>query len=508
MRISLIFIILLSLILTACAGSSQPPTPTIVLLDRSGLVAVEQGTDEAAPTATPLPLPSPTPTPTVLVATAPQTTEPAAVNPTPTAESQPQVEVVSAALNIRQGPGMAFAVLDTAQRGDVFDVVGVDRFGDWLQVALENNRQGWISAQATYSRLLGGSLDAVPIVPVDPLPQRPADDPDLEPVGSTEQGTEGGRLIFNTGSGGDLYVINLDGTGLRKLAGGVIDPVVSPDGRQVAFTRWDSAEFGAVYALDIADGRERVIVGDIRQPKSPTWSPDGEQILISFQHSGLRDPKRECRTYKIGEKVFIPENAVIEWVRQTPKNGEIKFCFTRNEDLQWYLRRVDVTSGEFEDLPSDEYAYNPTWDPQEPWRVIYDGNEGLMQFDVSTDQQWPVTKDVRDTGPVFSPDGQRLAVTYKQHDHWEVYTLDASGGDRARLTKPPILADPQYNSAAPAWSPDGEQIAFLTDRTGVWEIWVMNADGSNQRPLFAPEVQAQFDLTYAGVNERLLNWID
>ena len=100
------------------------------------------------------------------------------------------------------------------------------------------------------------------------------------------------------------------------------------------------------------------------------------------------------------------------------------------------------------------------------------------------------------------------ASSSKQHDHWEVYTYNLETGQRLRLTKPPILADPQYNSASPAWSPDGSQIAFVTDRTGRWEIWVMDVDGSNQHPLFPPEVQAQFELQYHGVNERMLNWIE
>ncbi|MDH3676003.1 MAG: hypothetical protein OES12_10960, partial [Anaerolineae bacterium] len=101
-----------------------------------------------------------------------------------------------------------------------------------------------------------------------------------------------------------------------------------------------------------------------------------------------------------------------------------------------------------------------------------------------------------------------LALTYKQHDHWEVYTLELETGARRRLTKPPILADPQYNSAAPAWAPDGAHLAFLTDRTGSWEIWVMEADGSGQRPLLLADIQAVLSIDYQGVNERMLNWIE
>ena len=131
-----------------------------------------------------------------------------------------------------------------------------------------------------------------------------------------------------------------------------------------------------------------------------------------------------------------------------------------------------------------------------------------MQLDLTTGELKSLTSDESDSGPVFSPDGQTLALTYQQHDHWEVYTYDLASGSRQRLTKPSILADPQYSSAAPAWSPDGSQIAFVTDRTGQWEIWAMNADGSNPHALFSAEVQAQLGLDYQGMNEEMLNWID
>jgi hypothetical protein len=202
----------------------------------------------------------------------------------------------------------------------------------------------------------------------------------------------------------------------------------------------------------------------------------------------------------------LPNVSEITDVRRN-SDGSIKICFIRQEDLQWGLRQINLTSGKSEDLPADLYSFNPTWDPQDPSRVIYDGLRGLMQLNITTGDLRPFTEDVRDTAPIFSPDGQKLALTYKQHDHWEVYTYDVATGSRQRLTKPPLLADPQYSSAAPAWSPDGSQIAFITNRSGQWEIWVMNADGSNPHVLFSPEVQAQLGLDYQGVNERLLNWV-
>ena len=46
-----------------------------------------------------------------------------------------------------------------------------------------------------------------------------------------------GKLVFQTSMGGDIYTINVDGTGLQRMTDGM-DPTWSPDGSQIAFNRW------------------------------------------------------------------------------------------------------------------------------------------------------------------------------------------------------------------------------------------------------------------------------
>lgn len=511
LRFCLVCICLTLLLTTACTTGQAEPTATIVRLDPSALQPTPAWpTVEIPPTPTRLPLPSPTPSPTPLnlaslLATPTPWPDPLVATPTITPvitattalTSAVMVEVVSVGLNIRQGPGVAYEVLRAAKQGDRFPITGMTAAKNWLQIRLPDGRSGWVSAQSSYARILG-SLDNVQTLNVE---SSAVESSIVQPAPQS-----GGHLVFATRSGGDLYVINLDGTDLRKLASSVVDPVVSPDGAQVAYSRWDGSKFGAVYILNLADGQERVAASDIRQPKSPTWSQDGRELIVSFQHGGTVDPQPECRKFDRDDGFQLPNISEIT-SQHRYADGSIKICFIRIEDLQWGLRRIGLSTGAFADLPADLYSFNPTWDPQNPARLIYDGERGLMQLDLLSGDLKPFTTDVRDTAPIFSPDGTRLALTYKQHDHWEVYTYNLASGSRQRLTQPPLLADPQYNSAAPAWSPDGSQIAFITDRTGRWEIWVMNSDGSNPHPLFGPEIQAQLDLEYRGVNERLLNWV-
>jgi Tol biopolymer transport system component len=177
---------------------------------------------------------------------------------------------------------------------------------------------------------------------------------------------------------------------------------------------------------------------------------------------------------------------------------------------------VDVATGQFKDLPHDLFSYTPAWDPINDWRLVYHGELGLVNLDLNRGTTWALTHDPDDRDPIFSPDGSRIAVAYKQHDHWDIHVMNADGSGSVRLTETPlrVIAEQEingqephsWNNVAPVWSPDGAQIAFLTDRNGQWEIWVMNADGSHQRPLFPPGTLNNLDLQYYSVGERVLSW--
>jgi TolB protein len=117
-----------------------------------------------------------------------------------------------------------------------------------------------------------------------------------------------------------------------------------------------------------------------------------------------------------------------------------------------------------------------------------------------------ITDDSRDTSPAWSPDGQQVAFVRRQHDHWEIYAVNADGSNLRRLTSTPARPNGEVaSSASPAWSPDGQYIAFLTDRTGQWEMWQMRANGSAQNPMFATALDG-LKLDYASLGERAISW--
>jgi len=96
----------------------------------------------------------------------------------------------------------------------------------------------------------------------------------------------GGRFVFTSlvGYVPKLYVMNASGGNVRDLTPGrffALEPRWSPDGRQIAFTRWGNT-FGTeeIYVVN-AKSRKRVRLTQNRvADRNPAWSPDGRKIAF------------------------------------------------------------------------------------------------------------------------------------------------------------------------------------------------------------------------------------
>ncbi len=416
-------------------------------------------------TATVLVTVTPTATPTTTAAIT-LTITPIVEQPaTPPTTLRLTARITADVLNVRAGPGTNYAILSKLRNGDEVPVIGRNEDGSWLQIIYDETTEarGWIYAQ--YAEVNGD------------VRQMPVATPTAQPEAARPRHPRfTGKLAILTRSGGELYLVNADGSGLRLVTTGVLDPDLSPDGKRLAYTRWPGGPVPeGIYVRDLADDNEWRVWGT-HLPRTPDWSPDGRYLVFSFQKGG-REGYAEFR--------FGP------------------FSFMLPPDPNWHLGHVDSWTGEYRDVPSLLHSQNPSWAP-DGRRIVYRGDRGLEITTLAGPSQ-ALTKDLHHENPVWSPAGGLIAFEYKAQDHTDIFVMNEDGTGIRALTAPDPLAERPANNVAPTWSPDGQWIAFLTDRNGSWEVWVMRADGSEQQPLF-PNGLPGVTIQHQNVGERLLSW--
>ena len=297
------------------------------------------------------------------------------------------------------------------------------------------------------------------------------------------QGTLQGKLIFQTSSGGNIYTVKGDGTNLKRIMSGVLDPAWSPDGTKITYARWTGQ---SEICVANSDGSAETCLADANQPLSPQWSPDGTRIVFTRQTGGGTEETNTC----FGS-----------------------FCFGQSPDTRWKLGMITFKINDqgnlyndFSDPPCTNHCFSPTWSSDSRYLAYADGQYGVMRTDTMSNTLWIMyNQNPKVQSPAWSPDGSKIAFQVNQHDHWEIYVMNADATNAKAVTQPDPLSFQPVNNVAPVWSPDSKQILFVSDRNGKWEFFVVNPDGSSIRQVLK-NVTDVTGLYYNFSNERMASW--
>jgi hypothetical protein len=129
----------------AAAEATTEITPTEEEAEATPTREPAQPTNTVPPTATS------TPTPTATASRTPTNTPTTTLTPSATATFEPALEVRGVidsdqAVNVREGPGRTFAPISSLTPGTIVQIIGRNGDGEWLQIRLEDGREGWVSA--------------------------------------------------------------------------------------------------------------------------------------------------------------------------------------------------------------------------------------------------------------------------------------------------------------------------------------------------------------------------
>jgi Tol biopolymer transport system component len=137
---------------------------------------------------------------------------------------------------------------------------------------------------------------------------------------------DGTVLVFEADRGNPskqgIYVARAsDGSGLRRIttlpAGFSQDraPRISPDGKQVLFTRKESDSLSALYVVNLDGSDLRRITSSELQPGDGTWSPDGTKIAFEAElvYDGRAGPWIVGSDGQGAKSLTGPQDTTGEW---------------------------------------------------------------------------------------------------------------------------------------------------------------------------------------------------
>lgn len=294
-----------------------------------------------------------------------------------------------------------------------------------------------------------------------------------------------GQIAFVRGRG--IFVVNGDGTGLRRLTNpkrNIWDDAVAwaPDRSRLAFVRTDGETCGlpCIATSTIRpDGTGLEAVSDVSG--EPRWSPDGSRfasteffgenqrgyptmafdvVAVTTGKTAVLAPRRHGRTsllrlgYRVGGYAWSRDGAWLCFGRTV--GSQARLGLIRPDGTG--VRLLPTTGLSDCDWAADGAHLAATGNGRLYWVAIADGTATPL-----TDKAWSLAT------PHVSPDGTTIAYV-RGGDLWTVAT-DGSG---ARLVAAGV--------SDVCWAPDGTALAFITPasrrETRAPGLWMTRLDGS------------------------------
>lgn len=280
-----------------------------------------------------------------------------------------------------------------------------------------------------------------------------------------------------------IDLMNVDGSDRHHLISGRFTPLYmtsSPDGQYFIYVSPVNGQQN-IFMVRVDTGEITQLTNNTNmQIESPSWSPDGEQIVFDGEpvqngtlvRSGLseiytvnRDGTNQYRLTQNNADEFEPK-----W---SPDGQQIAFISDRDGHDEIYVMkpdRSDQRSLTFNDIDNQL----TDWPPDSHFLLFIryiTGKSTIYTLNTATGEQNNLTKNnANNYFPVWSPDGQKIAFVSDQTSDIEIYVMNPDGSSQYQLMNSPV------STYSPQWSPDSQSIAFISANDN--ELYIVSIDGT------------------------------
>jgi Tol biopolymer transport system component/serine/threonine protein kinase len=258
----------------------------------------------------------------------------------------------------------------------------------------------------------------------------------------------------------------------------------SRDGKYLVYVDKQTRTLFLVAADNPDDKRRLTISTGQTADLSPRFSPDGKTVAFLRQGGAIARDVFLARLAGEEPKRLTFDNVIIRGLDWTPDGAYIVFSSDRLSG-QGRLWKVAASGGQPEPLPVGQGgAYYPSLS-RDGRRLAYtqgDTNTNIWRYEVrgTTGRSAPPTELIASTGenfdPQYSPDGKRIVFVSSRSGSREIWVCDSNGSNPRQLT---FFGGPHVGM--PFWSPDGREILFVATREGRGGMYVVSEEGGQPR---------------------------
>lgn len=285
----------------------------------------------------------------------------------------------------------------------------------------------------------------------------------------------------------EIWIMNADGSRNRFLLRGST-PAWSPDGKRIAYTAPGQPSGAQIFVkwMDTVDSGSQITRLE-RSPSNLSWSPDGKTIAFN-----MLVPARNAMRINMPQR---PEGA--RWVEPPRAIDRLNYRSDGSGyDPEGFAHIFTVSAdggGTPKQLTDGDYNHSaPRWSPDSR-KIVFSGvrkpdaeylrfGSEVYSLDLGSGSITALTdRDGADNQPVFSPDGRFIAYTgFDRNDDTynisKLYLMDSSGGGKR------VLSDSIDRSIGGVmWDNSGEGIYFSFEDQGTNNLYYMPVRGGDAR---------------------------